>query len=307
MGQFDHLCGFIYHQKTQESLTEQCLNLFGDLPLESGAGKRRLLYQNLRKIVGTDWREIQQIGDCTPHGAQRCYVGTRATKMVVLGLTGTIPIPATEPLYAYSRVEIMGGIWKGRDGTSTSACIKAGQKFGYLHRQKYQNYDFTTYDSALARKWGNSGVPDDLDPIAEEDQLTAYYPSFSYEKARDLIYNGYLVAVSSNYGFESAHRDAKGRITPNGQWSHTMVFSAADDDPQDPCLLLDNRSWPDQWVSGPKRFGDEPEGTGWVRADDADKMLQGIWGRSKQPDSYAISTTSDFPSQAAQLDAFEMF
>lgn len=305
---YSHLCGHIYDQATQEEVTDVCLQRFGDLPLESGVGKSRKLYLNPRKVLGEDWTEIQQIGDCTPHAVQRGYLMSFGTKIIVLG-TGqtTIPKLATEPLYAYSRVEIMNNLWRGSDGTSTSACIKAAKKYGFLKRQKYPGYDFTRYDPSLARLWGDKGVPDDLDSSAEEDQLLAYYPSFDYGTARDLIYNGYAVMVSSNWGFKNARRDSRGRISPSGTWPHSMVYTAMDDDPSDPCLLLDNRSWPPNWVTGPKR-DDEPDGTGWVRADDADKMLRGAWGSSRpMPDSYAISNTKAFPSQGQMLDQIEMF
>jgi len=47
------------------------------------------------------------------------------------------------------------------------------------------------------------------------------------------------------------------------------------------CLLLN--SWGSNWISGPKRFDDEPAGTFWVDADIIDKML-------KEGDSYALKS-----------------
>jgi intein/homing endonuclease len=75
----------------------------------------------------------------------------------------------------------------------------------------------------------------------------------------------------------------------NGVVSHNcMLFASVDDEYKRPGLLCVN-SWGEHWIDGPKRHN-QPEGSFWVDADDADRML-------KQQDSYALSNFKGYPAQ----------
>lgn len=75
----------------------------------------------------------------------------------------------------------------------------------------------------------------------------------------------------------------------NGVVSHNcMLFASVDDEYKRPGLLCIN-SWGEHWIDGPKRHN-QPEGSFWVDADAADRML-------KQQDSYALSNFKGYPAQ----------
>jgi len=52
------------------------------------------------------------------------------------------------------------------------------------------------------------------------------------------------------------------------------------------CLIMN--SWGSNWVNGPKRFGDEPEGSFWVDWDIIEKMVA-------QGDSFAFRGFQGYP------------
>lgn len=309
MPDYSHLCGFIPHPELAEQTREELHQAFGAaMALESGAGKEQRLYRFAREVMGKDFQEIQTIGDCVPHSYQRGWITLAGVRIKLKGLQEQIiTAPATEAWYGWGRVNIARGAWSNGDGMSGSSAIQAAKQIGIVFRQKYGQYDLTTYSGSLARSWGKQGVPASLTQYASEHELLSYYPATTYELARDLIYNGYPVSVCSNWGFDNAVRDSQGFIKPKGSWSHCMLFTAVNDDPKRPGLLLDNRSWPNNWVAGAAP-NDEPPGTGWVDADYCDKMLKGYWpGSGSYADSYAMSDIEGFVSQATDINQVEMF
>jgi hypothetical protein len=311
MFEIDMLCGHIYHEESSERFNAS-LPSFGDVAAvikDSGVGQTRLLYEAVRQVLGKDFAEIQTIGDCVPHSYQRAWITLACVRIVINGLAEQLAntpdnIPATEFWYALSRVEIGRGIFNGGDGASGSMTCEAMLKYGTLFRRPYGSIDLTTYSGSRARQWGDKryGCPDVLEPLGKDFTVNSTVLTDSYAKARDLIYSGRPVAVSSNYGFVSGRRDPEGFIKPNGSWSHCMLFTAVDDNPHRPGLLCDNRSWPTSLVSGPKGEHDIPDGTWWVDAEYADAMLAGRWGRNRpQPDSYALSDMNGFPAQLLDM------
>jgi hypothetical protein len=293
MADFTPLFGHIYDQRVQEELHED-LPRFGDVSgaiKDTGKGQVRLLYQVVRDILGSDFAEIQTIGDCVPHAYQRAWVMAACILAKTLNMTTIDGVPATEFWYALARVEIGKGIFNSGDGASGSQLCAAMKKYGTLFRKKYGNIDLTTYSGARARQWGDkrNGCPDELETLGKDFTVDSTMPAMNYEQGRDLLYNGSPIPVCSNWGFESGRRDSKGFIKPSGSWSHCMLIVAFDDRPERPGALIDNRSWPTSSVSGPKGEFDIPDGTWWVDAEYVDQMLAGKWGRQTYPDSYAVS------------------
>lgn len=255
-------------------------------PLQgTGKGSVRLLYEHVRKVVGGDIILTQTIGDCVSQGwAQaRDYV---ACAQIVAGLRQRwIATCATEPIYALSRVEVGGNKIRG-DGSVGAWAAKAVSQYGTLSRIKYPTVDLSVYSGERARRWGSTGCPDELEPIARERQIKTVSLCTSYEQARDAIANDYPVVVCSQQGFDE-QRDADGFMRPRGTWGHCMIFTGVDDSFRRPGLLCQN-SWGPHWISGPKRH-DQPEGSGWVDAETVDRMLR------IQPDSYAVSGFVGYP------------
>jgi len=142
--------------------------------------------------------------------------------------------------------------------------------------------DLRVYSPARAKRW-ERGPPDSYDTIA-----TGYRSGFvkikTWEQLRDSIANGVPVIVGSQVGFGStrgARRTRDGRLTARwwSRWSHAMVFAGVSDGQSKRALLLN--SWGNNWISGPKWLGDEPNGSFWVSKADCEKMLS-------YDDAYAI-------------------
>lgn len=283
-------CGWVYDWRSVNAyLAESPTPVFAAsaAPLQgTGAKAVRLLYDEVRRVVGTDIILTQTIGDCVSQGwAQGCdYVA--CTQITAGSREKWVATCATEPIYALSRVEIGQGRIRG-DGSVGAWAAKAVTEFGTIRRQKYGTIDLTSYSGDRARLWGSRGCPDELEPVAREHPIKTVSLVTSYEQARDAISNGYPVVVCSQQGFNDT-RDSEGFMRAQGTWGHCMVFTAVDDAHTRPGLLCQN-SWGPAWISGPKRHN-QPDGSGWVDAEVADRMLR------IQPDSYAVSGFRGFPS-----------
>jgi hypothetical protein len=259
----------------------------------SGAGKIVLLHKAVEKVVGSFPVNNQTVGDCVSHGeAGACQVLICTDIVLRREAEEWRGLVATEPIYAGSRVEIGGGRISG-DGSVGAWAARWVTEYGVLVRRKYEvagiEFDLTEYDGDRARAWGRRGVgcPNGLEPIAKEHPVKTTSLCTGYDQARDAIANGYPVTVASNRGFNDV-RDSQGFLRPSGTWSHEMYFCGVDDEFSRPGLLCIN-SWGKKWVSGPKRH-DQPDGSFWVDADVADKMLAA-------GDSFAHSGFDGFPSQ----------
>ena len=263
----------------------------------SGAGQVVLLYQWVRKVTGDDIITNQgRVGSCVAFGAKKA-IDTVAC--VEIGLkkepeewvAGCCP----EAVYGLSRVEIGGGRLGRSDGSIGAWAARACEKYGTLMQLKYDNVDVRRYSQKRCREWGYRGLPDELEPFAKKHVVKNCSAVRSYPEARDAIANGYPVTVASNQGF-ATRRDSEGFARPSGSWAHQMCFTAVDDKHGRPGLLCEN-SWGPSWISGPKRH-EQPEGSFWVDADVAERML-------RQNDSWAFSAFSGFPRR--QIDWGELF
>ena len=262
---------------------------------DTGKGKTVLLHKNLVAVRGSWPYYVQTIGDCVGHGYARAAMVLAATE-IVLGererYAGDI---ASEDQYAGGRVEIGGGRLGNSDGSVGAWSARYITEYGTLLRQKYGSIDLTRYSGQRARDWGRrgAGVPDELEPSARQHPVRTVSLVSSYEEARDAIANGYPVPVCSAQGF-SDKRDSQGFARPSGTWYHCMLFVAVDDTGERPGLLCDNSSWGPDWISGPKRH-DQPDGTFWVDAETADRMLR------RDPDSYSLSGFEGYPDNSDKL------
>lgn len=254
----------------------------------TGKGKKALLHLAVKAIMGSFdcFQTAQEIGDCVSHGFGHAVITLACTEIQQGQAEKWAWQIVTEALYGLSRVEIGGGRLWG-DGSVGAWAAKALTDFGVIVRGEYPGHDLRTYSGSRARKWGRGGLPDALEAIAREHPVKTASLVESYEDARDAIANGYPVAVCSGYGFTST-RDDEGFCRRRGSWAHCMAFIAMDDEHKRPGLLCQN-SWGPNWVSGPKRH-DQPDGSFWVDADVADRMLGA-------GDSFALSGFDGFPAQ----------
>lgn len=258
----------------------------------SGTGEKKivLLHEALTKLWnGTFPINTQTIGDCVSHGYAKGIEVLMAVEILLRKESEKWPgvLTATEWIYGTSRVIQGQGRLRNMDGSLGSWAQKAVKENGTLLRKKYDKYDLTNYSGKVAKDWGFNDLPYELEPIADEHPIQTTALVTSYEEARDAIANGYPVVVCSNQGF-AMKRDSEGFARPQGRWAHCMLFASVDDEYKRPGLLCIN-SWGEHWIDGPKRHN-QPEGSFWVDADAADKML-------KQQDSYALSNFKGYPAQ----------
>jgi hypothetical protein len=132
--------------------------------------------------------------------------------------------------------------------------------------------------------------PDTLEPSLRRHPVKAATMVNRYEAARDMLASGYpdrlpVIAASPISGTPRASPAQRIMV-------HQMAFIACDDAHTRPGLLCMN-SWGPDWISGPKRH-DQPEGSFWVDAEVATKML-------RQGDSFALSGYEGLPPPTDRL------
>ena len=193
-------------------------------------------------------------------------------------------------VYALSRVETAGGRPAGMsDGSYGGAAAKAVTQFGTLHYGvDYGGQRFDTYSANREKTFGNTGVPNELEPFAKEHRVQTTTLVRSFAEAAKAIGSAICpVPVCSNQGF-SMKRDADGFCKPQGRWSHCMCFAGVRHGKR-PGLLCVN-SWGAS-NSGPHYPAAMPEAVAecsfWVDADVCDSMLGG-------DDSFSIAGFEGF-------------
>lgn len=284
-------------------LTQQTSSAFK----ESGKGKVVHLWKYLDRALGGFVPHHQKIGDCVGQSYALATEILAATQIYHRGYAerweGKV---STETVYAGSRYEIgykeygSTEVLKG-DGSFGLWCAEFVRDYGVLMRKQYLNgkYDLSKYDPKLAKAWGRTGVPDELEPTVKKHPVRSIALVKSYKDVRDAIANGYPVVFCSSIGFGkcSKHnvggRDSQGFLVECGQWYHAMTGVAVDDKADRKGVLIQN-SWGTDWVGGPKRHG-QPDGSFWVDAATIDKMCQ-------QGDSFAISGFIGFPATQVEYN-----
>lgn len=250
----------------------------------------RALYKAHQAKYGTAFSVGRQgIGDCVSWGWAHA-ANIHLAVMWELGDSAEWHDAATEAIYGGSRVEARGKTFGGwSDGSYGSAAAKWVRDWGCVFRQRYDGVDLTTYSATRAKDWGAygcGGKSDNgaLDTIAKQHPVRDVALVRSFEEAAAAIASGYPVAVCSMQGFASS-RDSDGFARASGSWAHCMCFIGVRYDR--PGLLCLN-SWGATWISGPKWPADQPEGSFWVEAAVATRMLSG-------GDSFAVSGYEGFP------------
>jgi len=260
---------------------------------DTGKGKVALLYKAQERIAPVS-KVRQLIGDCVGHGYARADDILSSVEIIIKGESESWQgYSSSEWLYGTSRVLVGKGRIRS-DGSVGAWASAAITEYGTLLRKKYDEVDLSSYDGSRAKEWGSvSGFPKQLVELGKQHVVRGTALVRSYEEARDMLANGYPIPVCSNQGF-SDKRDEEGFARPKGIWPHCMLFLAVDDSYKRPGLLCCNRSWGDNWNSGPTRH-EQPGGTFWVDAEVCDKML-------RQEDSYALSDKDGYKVRVNDLD-----
>lgn len=267
------------------------------VPSGDGIFLYRAFVKTYRWKYGKDWTCGQQgIGDCVSWGWHHGVAIASAVEYQA-GNLDDWKLPATESIYGGARVEASGKSGDGsrpvggyNDGSYGAAAAKwVHERGGILYREKYEKFDLSTYSASRAKEWGafgNGGKGDAgwADELAKKTPVARVALVRNFDEAAAAIRSGYPVPVCSGQGFRMA-RDEKGFAAPSGTWWHCMCFIGVRYDR--PGLLCLN-SWGTKMHTGPRWPDDQPEGSFWVDAGVATRMLSG-------GDSFAVSATSGFP------------
>lgn len=276
MSDFSDLGGWVDDPAgVEQVMTELPHPVFSDVNDQikgSGAGKKILLYDIIKKVSKKFPMRRQTIGDCVSHGAA---YAVDAVKCVDIYLKKEferwVHETSTEDIYWGSRNAIGKGRLGNGDGSLGVWAAKYVNQYGALPRGKYGLIDLTVYNGAKARSWGRAGhkMPIDFINTAKEHPVLTISQVKTYEEVRDLVVNGYAVTIASNQGFSSS-RDSEGFAAPKGSWAHQMCILGVDDEYKRPGVLVQN-SW-GKWNGGPKRHN-QPDGSFWVDADEIERRV----------------------------------
>lgn len=290
---------------------------------ESGAGKLSIPYQAIIDLVPNFFPgPAQTTGCCVSRGTT--IAGCLSTYIEVSlrvpdPVTGVIegPPPLLTPQAGEHQVFSHEVIYWNRghrgQGANCATLAKTVKDVGGLLPRNvweipgYGSLDVSRYDDRLAARSGPS-LPSSIGSFIKEHgaQVRTVTQVNSYEEARDALANGYGINVCSGFACASTRptvTDSKGNecAGPNdwrGSWAHAMGWTACDDRPETKSkfgegLILIQNSWA-KWNSGPRRIFNSdhliPEGSFWIKASTANKMLRGGGG-------YAFSNVSGFPGR----------
>lgn len=239
----------------------------------AGQGNAYVLYRGYKQRTGRVLQAMSQ-------GRSSSCVGCATAK--ALEIMHGIPF-SPEWAYAISR----DGHYTRGGGSWAGWAAHAAREHGMLPAADYSilGEDHTHYSVKRANDYGIRGPPDHLRAIAKLYRSPGYYKIRSWEQLRGAISQGFPVIIGSNVSFGPRRGQVKDRDgTLNrrwwGKWNHSMVFIGVDDRPNKKAALLMN-SWGKTWVSGPKRFKDEPAGCFWADKSAVVRMID-------QGDCYVI-------------------
>ena len=263
---------------------------------QDSKGKKVMLYEVVRKVIGKDTENIPQaIGDCVSWGARNAVEYLMATEKLMKGDHEKFEPVFAPYLYGTGRVLIGRGQLNGQDGSRGSWMADAVIKYGVLR----SNFDgVPKYSGSIAKKWGDTPGPDrkfidegTKHPVKSAAQIK------TWDQLVEAIVNGYPCTTASDIGYDmQPSSDGFHRQTDN--WGHQMCFIGVDDRPTDPYAIILN-SWGDAH-GHLKDFDDGsnlPIGVLRVRKKDAEKHL-----RAKE--TFAYSNFDGFPEQLIDKKLF---
>ena len=280
--------GFIFLPEVSDAICEALPNgIFGAAAphlKDSGKGVTKLLSDDYKKC-GMAYPQLNQgnVGSCVAVAAGGGVDQLKITEIANGERSEFKALTCSEAIYYGARV-VMGNNQIRGDGASTSLAIKYIAERGTIARGKYGNIDISEYSVDRCRKWGqNSGFPKTLEDISKDHKIEQYSRVKSYEEIRDSIANNCPVIVGSDKGYSSTCNN-DGIARQDTVWNHClrMIGIRADKN-----LVLVDNTWGPNWNKMPVRKFNEPLGSFWITADDADKMAK--------YDAWSISSHAGYP------------
>jgi len=271
---------------------------FGDTPAgkvpTADLPKQVYLWQNYKKITGQNppSKNQGQVGSCVSFGTNTAVERTYASH-IALKNDQEFKFFVEEVTYGGSRVEVGGGRLRG-DGSVGAWAADWVKKWGMVARQQYPSQDLTTYSESLARKYGSSGVPDDIERVAREHPVQDVTLIRDWNQAKTALASGYAIAVCSNQGF-SSQRDQNGVCRASGSWAHCMALDGYHIDADGTEYGHIENSWGTGYHKGPVGWGDPPPSGFWAVSGTINSML-------RAGDSWAFASVKGWPARNNEFD-----
>lgn len=221
----------------------------------------------------------QEIGDCTSFAAGHGVDMLECIEVALDGEEQGYEETCTEAIYGLGRhVAGMLGPW---DGCYGAAVAKAVTTYGTIARSRVG-----AYSGERARRWGMSGVPDDVRRACLEHRVKTTSLVQTWAELVAAISNGYPVIVCSRRGFRMERND-KGICEAHGNWAHAMLIGGIMyvGTPDECAVIL--QSWGPDKPTGPTP-NDMPGFAFGARA----TVVGGMLGLR---DSYALSGFDGYP------------
>lgn len=236
---------------------------------DSGRGKTRMLHEEVRKVLGRDLVGRQGIGDCVSWGCGKSLAHRIAVE-VGLGTAKWQGEVSTESIYGLGRVEIGKRQLGNSDGMVGMWAVQAITKYGFLFRKPYGSIvDLTRYDARRAKEWGWTGLPDSLEPEADDQLVVDFALLRGWEDLRDAIWNGWPAFICSSW--LPGDRDSQGFAKRDGSGGHCEAATGMTDEGSRPGALIDGSWGP---FNGPKGKFDIPDSAYWSDAATIDKRIK---------------------------------
>lgn len=279
-------------QKTLE------FRVFSDTP----AGKSQepipnhmYLWDAYRKLFKTlpPSKNQANIGSCVSFGTNNAVARTLAMQIIISGGgADEFKDIVEEVTYGGSRVQVGGGKLRG-DGSVGAWAAQFVQKWGVVERGQHGQYDLRVYSVDTCRKFGNSGVPAELQTLAKAHPVRDITLIKTWDEAKKALASGYAIAVCSGVGFEG-NRDANGVKSPRGSWAHCMCLDGYHIEGGKEYGHIEN-SWGPRPNEGPVGWGSPPDSGFWTDSATISRML-------RENDSWAFSAVKGWPRR--ELDWF---
>ena len=259
-----------------------------------------------RAVYSAPWKSLDQ-GD---HGSCVSFafaLGSYSAQAVDFS-EGRMERPplevATEPIYAGSRTFARlpplsknyegDGSYGGAAARWISGNCKDTTVGGILYREKYGDFDLTSYSIPRSIAWGRDSVPRFLAVEANKHKAVAVAKVSTWAELCASVERGSPVVLCSNVGYgrwdgTMPVRDADGFLPRAKPWGHAMLCWAVrhkkNGSPRDGGLI--QNSWSEKWCKGPKWPGDQPDGSFWGSRENIQAALD-------QGDCFAIGGVDGF-------------
>lgn len=183
------------------------------------------------EVSGRRWNSLNQNprGFCVGFGNAK--MATLAIAMMVKANEAAWPgyDVAVEPIYGGMRFEVGAKTYgsdlnRGGDGGVGSWAAEWLLKWGILFKTVYKTYDFSRYSEAICDRFGRTGVPDELEPIAREKPLTEASLASDGSDCWRLVGGLHPLVHCSNQGF-TMQRNRDGTCRASGSWAHCAGWS----------------------------------------------------------------------------------